>query len=123
MTPDLKVQPAPKPLAEASRRLREAARRARPAKPRKGWVTSAEFFSPLSWLDGRPLTEVIEPYRWRLFERALDAWDGPRLRYNLVLTGRAKKNWKSSDLVLASLFALLGNDSPSGNECYLLAND
>src|SRR3989442_113913 len=43
-------------------------------------------------------------------------------------TGRAPlrvrpRKMKSADLVLASLFALLANDSPGGNQCYLLAND
>ncbi len=46
-----------------------------------------------------------------------------RLRYNLILSGRAKKNWKSADLILAALFALLANDSPGGNQVYLFAND
>src|SRR5437016_4679659 len=134
MTPpvgdNLKVEP-PK-LTDASRRLRlgqSAPREPKapkvPRSPRRpsGLVTSAEFFAPLRWLDGRPLPEVIEPYRRRIFDAALDEWDGRRLRYNLILTGRAKKNWKSGDLVLASLYALLANDSPAGNQCYLLAND
>ena len=136
MTPpevnDLKV---PTSLADASRRLRlgqSAPREPKapkvpkvPRTPRRpaGLVTSAEFFATLRWLDGRPLPEVIEPYRRRIFDAALDEWDGRRLRYNLILTGRAKKNWKSADLVLASLYALLANDSPGGNQCYLLAND
>ena len=45
------------------------------------------------------------------------------LRYNLAVLGRAKKNWTSADLVFAALFALLANDSPGGNQCYILAND
>src|SRR5437899_627091 len=127
---DLKVKQPP--LAEASRRLRSGLSAPRepkapkvPRTPRRpaGLVTSAEFFAPLRWLDGRPLPEVIEPYRRRIFDAALDEWDGRRLRYNLVLTGRAKKNWKSADLVLAALYALLANDSIGGNQCYLLAND
>src|SRR5438105_682431 len=110
---DLKVkQPH---LAEASRRLRRGLPAPRepkapkvpkvPRTPRRpaGLVTAAEFFAPLRWLDGRPLPEVIEPYRRRIFDAALGEWDGRRLRYNLILTGRAKKNWKSGDLVLAAL--------------------
>ena len=87
-------------------------------------VTSLDFFGLLDWLDGTPLLEHIEPYRRRIFTGALDLLDEDgRARYNLILTGRAKKNWKSADLVLALLFRLLGNDSGGGNQCYLLAND
>src|SRR2546422_159565 len=82
-----------------------------------------QFFGKLRWLDGRPLTDVIEPYRRRVFEQTLFTLDDGRPRYNLALTGRAKKNWKSADLVLAAFFALVANDSPGGNQCYLLAND
>lgn len=96
-----------------------------PTKKRRGeWVTLREFASRLRWIDGRPLSDIIEPYRWRIFERFLDERDeANRLRYNLALCGRAKKNWKSADLILAAMFALVANDSPGGNQCYLLAND
>jgi hypothetical protein len=40
-----------------------------------------------------------------------------------VLTGRAKKNWKSADLILAALYRLLAWRSAGGNQCYGLAND
>jgi hypothetical protein len=85
---------------------------------RPGWLPSGRFFAMLRWIDRRPLTELIEPYRARLFTEFLDArervvqGDGSvvvRPRYNLGLFGRAKKNAKSLDLVLASLFALIGN--------------
>jgi hypothetical protein len=67
---------------------------------------------------------MIEPYRQRIFTDALDSRDQDgRPKYNLVLTGRAKKNWKSADLVLAGLYRLLAWGSPGGNQCYLLAND
>lgn len=86
--------------------------------------TSRQFFARLKWLDGRPLTSVIEPYRQSIFAEALDARDDRgHPRHNLVLTGRAKKNFKSADLVLAALYRLLAWDSPGGNQCYLLAND
>jgi hypothetical protein len=89
-----------------------------------GRVSSLEFFGLLRWIDGRPLLDVIEPYRRQIFSSVLDTVnpDGS-VRYNLALCGRAKKNWKSADLVLASLFALAANDSAGGNQCYLLAND
>lgn len=90
-------------------------------KPRVG---SLEFFGLLRWLDGAPLLDRIEAYRRRLFTEALDAFDvDGRPHYNLVLAGRAKKNWKSADLVLVLLFRLVANDSPGGNQVYLLAND
>ena len=79
----------------------------------------------LRWIDGSPLMAHIEPYRAKLFTLALDTFDPDgRPRYNLILCGRAKKNWKTADLCLAALFALV-SDSPAGHdsECYLLAND
>jgi hypothetical protein len=79
----------------------------------------------LKWIDGTPLMRHIEPYRMRVFEQALDTFDADgRPRFNLIVCGRAKKNWKTADLCLAALFALI-SESPSGhdNECYLLAND
>jgi hypothetical protein len=89
-----------------------------------GSLSSRDFFARLRWIDGRPLVSVIEPYRRSIFELALDTFDvDGRPRFNLVLCGRAKKNYKSADLVGASLFSLLANDSPGGNQCYLLAND
>jgi phage terminase large subunit-like protein len=87
-------------------------------------ITSLEFFGALSWIDDRPLLDVIEGYRRRIFTDVLDTFDPDgRPRYNLALNGRAKKNWKSADLILAALDCLLANDSPGGNQCYLLAND
>jgi hypothetical protein len=92
---------------------------------RLGRVASLDFFRLLNWIDGQtPLLDVIEPYRRRIFTDVLDTVEpNGQLRYNLNLDGRAKKNWKTTDLVLAALFALLANDSPGGNQCYLVAND
>jgi hypothetical protein len=81
-----------------------------------------DFLGRLVWLDGRPLVDVIEEYRRRLFARAFAMEADGRARWNLVLAGRAKKNWKSADLVLACLYALIA-DSPGGNQVYLVAND
>lgn len=82
-----------------------------------------ELFDRLRWIDGTPLRDHIEPYRRAIFTAALDIVEADgRPRYNLVLTGRAKKNWKTADLVLAALHALL-DPSPGGNQVYLLAND
>jgi hypothetical protein len=88
-------------------------------------LTWPGFVDRLRWLDGSPLAGHVEPYRDRIFRLALDTFEpAGRPRYNLILTGRAKKNWKSADLALAALFALV-SDSPAGHdsECYVLAND
>lgn len=86
--------------------------------------TSLQFFRRLRWIDGSPLWDKIEPYRRRIFTEALDAKNGRgQPQYNLALTGRAKKNWKSADLILAAIYRLLAWDSPGGHQCYLLAND
>jgi hypothetical protein len=83
-----------------------------------------EFFATLVWLDGRPLLDTIEPYRRKLFMRALYEFrpDGVR-RYNMVLAGRGKKNWKSADLILAGLYMLLIYPGTVTQDCYVLAND
>lgn len=85
------------------------------------------FFSKLRWLDGRPITSHIEPYRMDILQRALWTFHDPKERrrpwYNLVLAGRAKKNWKTTDLLLAVMYRLMAWISPLGNECYILAND
>jgi len=87
-------------------------------------IPPLEFFSHLNWIDGRPLMDVIEPYRRRIFTEALCSFsDDGTPNYNLVLTGRAKKNWKSADLILATLYRFLAWESPQGNDCFLLAND
>ena len=78
-----------------------------------------EFAGFLRWIDGAPL--LIEPYRQQIFTQAFPT-DGER-PYNLVLAGRAKKNAKTLDLVLAALYKLLAVESPGGNQCYILAND
>ena len=68
--------------------------------------------------------DVIDPYRQRIFTESLYSFgDDGQPRYNMVLSGRAKKNWKSADLILAALYRLLAWPSPLGNDCYLLAND
>jgi hypothetical protein len=83
-----------------------------------------DFFQGLVWLDGKPLMATIEPYRRAIFEAVLYTFapDG-RLRFNLTLCGRAKKNWKTADLILAGLYRLLAWPSPNGNDAFILAND
>src|SRR6516164_4298812 len=83
-------------------------------------ITSQAFFRRLRWLDRRPLWDTMEPYRRELLTTALDTRrpDGTPL-YNFVVSGRAKKNWKTTDLVLAALYCL----TIRGGDGYLLAND
>jgi hypothetical protein len=83
-------------------------------------VTPSVFFRRLRWIDGRPLPEVVEPYRAHLFERFFtERLDDGRPHYNLGLFGRAKKNWKTADLVLACLYALIAD----GTQIFIVAND
>lgn len=88
------------------------------------WPSPLDFFARLKWLDERPLMDTIEPYRRELFSRALHSFrpDGTPT-YNMVVSGRAKKNHKSTDLTLASLFKLLIPETVQGNDCLILAND
>ncbi|MCA1467228.1 hypothetical protein I6F09_04915 [Bradyrhizobium sp. IC3195] len=83
-----------------------------------------EFFSKLRWLDGRDLLDTMEDYRRELHMQALYTFrdDGSPL-YNFVLSGRAKKNWKTTDLVLAAFYRNLVWHSLHNNDCYILAND
>ena len=86
--------------------------------------TSLEFFDHLNWIDGKPLGKTIDRYRAHIFTAALDTFDADgRPKYNMVLSGRAKKNWKSADLVLAALYSLVIPQSHQGNDAFILAND
>ena len=86
-------------------------------------LSPAKFFASMRWIDASPLLEHLEPYRLRVFEQAFTDVDvDGHPRFNLILCGRAKKNWKSADLVLACLLALL-LDAPGGNQVLLVAND
>jgi hypothetical protein len=68
-------------------------------------ATSLDFFERLRWIDGKPLLGTIETYRRDIFTAALDTFRPDGLpKYNLVVSGRGKKNWKSSDLILAALY-------------------
>jgi phage terminase large subunit-like protein len=74
----------------------------------------------LKWIDGTPLQ--IEPYRRDLFERAFSRDANGRLRYSMVLSGRAKKNNKTLDLTLAGLYCLTMLESPQGSDVLIVAN-
>lgn len=70
------------------------------------------------------MLDTIEPYRRDIFTRALYTFDpSGRPSYNMALCGRAKKNWKTSDLILAALYRFLVWPSDQGNDCSILAND
>lgn len=92
--------------------------------PNRNQVSPHEFFSHLNWLNGRPLLSVIEPYRSKIFEDALavdpvTGWP----RYSLVFAGRAKKNWKSADLILGALYRFSAWKTSGSNDVLILAND
>jgi hypothetical protein len=83
-----------------------------------------DFFGKLVWLDGRPLMDTIESYRRRHLENVLhtigpDGWPA----YNRALMGRAKKNNKTSDLMLCGMYRFFAWPSAAGNDCYVVAND
>jgi hypothetical protein len=83
-----------------------------------------DFFKHLKWLDGKPLLDTIEPYRRKIFGEALHTFDDDGTpTFNMALCGRAKKNWKTTDLVLAALYRFLIWPSDNGNDAYILAND
>ena len=89
-----------------------------------GIPSPMEFFGKLKWIDGRPLVDVIEPYRERIFLNALYTFDPDgRPTIDEVLAGRGKKNWKSADMVLASFYRFFAWPSTAGNDSFLLAND
>ena len=88
-------------------------------------LTALAFLRRLKWLDGSPLIQHVEPYRQRLFRQFFDTRDEQgRLRYNLGLFGRSKKNWKTADADLTALYALC-SDPQRGydNDVSTLAND
>lgn len=91
----------------------------------KQTISPVRFLGGLNWLDGTPMLDNVEPYRRRILTDALWSFeaDGVTPAYNLVLAGRGKKNWKTTDVILASLYRLLCWRSPLGNVCYVLAND
>lgn len=87
-----------------------------------GTIGIGPWLSRLRWIDGSPLTRHVERYRRRLLEDAETVDEAGRLRYSLVLSGRAKKNWKTADAMLYGLKVLTGA-SPGGNQVYVVAND
>ena len=88
-------------------------------------ASPAEFFAQLCWIDGTPLPAVIEPYRMKIFEAALGTFDPDgRPTYNLALTGRGKKNWKSFKAKTQKLEATCeaGSWGSLSNSCNTICN-
>src|SRR5262245_61302760 len=89
-------------------------------------VDPLKFFSLLRWLDGRPLLDVMEPYRQQILSQALYTFrpDGSPL-YKRALTGRAKKNSKTTDAVLAALYkcCVWQAAGRKGNQVFFVASD
>ena len=89
-------------------------------------VAPLTFLGLLNWLDGRPLLDTMEPYRQKILTEALFTFrpDGSPL-YRRVLTGRAKKNFKTCDSVLAALYKCLVWKSAGHkqNQVYFVASD
>lgn len=89
-------------------------------------VDPLKFLGLLQWLDGRPLLDVMEPYRQRILRNGLYTIraDGAP-HYRRALTGRGKKNSKTTDAVLAALYKCLVW-KPAGqklNQVYFVASD
>ena len=84
------------------------------------------FLSALRGIDERPLLETMAPYRQRILTDALYTFrqDGTP-QYNRVLTGRAKKQYKTTDAVLAGLYKLLAWKAAGGkgNQVFFVASD
>ncbi|NOS83158.1 MAG: hypothetical protein HOP32_16410 [Nitrospira sp.] len=89
-------------------------------------VDPLDLYKHLKWIDGRPLLDVMEPYRRVILRQGLYSFrpDGSPL-YRRVLTGRGKKNSKTTDAVLAALYKCLvwKSAGQQDNQCYYVASD
>ena len=87
-------------------------------------ISPRAFFGKLYWIDGRPLLDTMEEYRLAFLTKALFTLreDEKTPVYNLVLAGRGKKNWKSTDLVLAALYCVLIRETSAGNDALIVTN-
>ena len=78
-------------------------------------TTSLEFFATLKWLDGRPLIDLIEPYRRHIFTAVLDTYEPDGMpKYDLALLSRAKKNHKTSRSNSSRSVLFAGSREPAG---------
>lgn len=82
--------------------------------------TMLHFLSKLKWLDGRPMLDTVEPYRRELFTKAFDTFnaDGSPV-YNMVVSGRAKKNFKTTDIAAGALYSV---SIRLNGDAFILAN-
>lgn len=89
-------------------------------------VDPLQFYGLLNWIDGRNLLEVMEPYRQEIHTEFLFTFrpDGSP-RYRRGLKGRAKKNSKTTDEVLAGLYKLVVWQAAGhkGNQIFFIASD
>jgi len=89
-------------------------------------VDPLEFYRLLKWIDGRPLLDVMEPYRQEIHRTFLATFrpDGSP-QYRRGLEGRGKKNSKTSDLVLMGKFKCLIWKAAGGrgNQVYFVASN
>lgn len=85
------------------------------------------FFRSLVWVDGHtPLIDTIEPYRQDIFTQALYTFRPDEVPlYRRVLTGRAKKTFKTTDAMLAGIYKLFvwKAAGSKGNQIYIVASD
>ncbi len=97
---------------------------AKPANAPPSAPSPLDFFAELVWIDGRPLLDTIEPYRRKILTDVLWTFgDDGAPAFDMAVCGRAKKNWKTSDLILAALYRFLAWPSAAGNDCLIVAND
>ena len=89
-------------------------------------VHPLKFFSVLKWLDGRPLLDVMEPYRQSIHAEFLYTFrpDGAP-QFKRGLKGRGKKNSKTADEVLDGLYKCLAWRSAGGkgNQVFFVASN
>ena len=89
-------------------------------------VHPISFYRHLVHIDGVPMLDMIEPYRQDILTNGLYTFraDGHPL-YKRVLTGRAKKTFKTTDAMLAALYKLFAWQAVGGkgNQIYIVASD
>lgn len=89
-------------------------------------VDPLTFLGLLTWIDGRPLLDVMPAFWQAIITEALFTFraDGSP-QFNRTLWGMAKKNMKTLTLVCTGLYKLLAwtPAGAKGNQCYFVASD
>ncbi len=81
-------------------------------------VDPLTFFSWLRWLDQNPLPDALPPHVLHHLSEALSG------RFDRVLYGSGKKNFKSTFIVLGMLYRFLATPvPPQGVDSFIIAND